>query len=118
MDTGDSDPRAHDKESCASDRSSTRQQSKEKSVQIPKREFGTRLNSNVEVFRTRSLELRSVVRHSATVMFSLVVYDKLIGVCLLTRTCYTSNKEKKGKGKMEVRLFSFRKKGIGNRYMD
>ena len=42
-----SHPLARDEESCARNRPSSRQQSKEKSVQISTRAFGTRLNGKV-----------------------------------------------------------------------
>ena len=44
IEAGDSDPLAHDDESFASDQPSSTQQPKEKSVQLPKIVFGTRLN--------------------------------------------------------------------------
>ena len=47
IETGDSDPHAHDDESFASDHPSSTQQSKEKSVHLPKRAFGTRLKHTV-----------------------------------------------------------------------
>ena len=47
IEAGDSDPLAHDDESFASDQPSSTQQSKAKSVQLPKRAFGTRLNRKV-----------------------------------------------------------------------
>ena len=47
IETGDSDPHAHDDESFASDHPSSTQQSKEKSVHLPKRAFGTRLKHKV-----------------------------------------------------------------------
>ena len=49
IETGDSDPHYDDEESCASDGPSTRQQSQQKSVQLPKnaRTFGTTLNRKV-----------------------------------------------------------------------
>ena len=48
IEVGDSDPLGHDDESLASNQPSSTQQSKGKPVQLPKKAFGTGLNSKVQ----------------------------------------------------------------------